>query len=92
MLTVLWEPKSAVSFPLKDKHAVNEHHVIRSHDATQKQRFNVVHLKVPRDWFETNSRHQRRYSEGGKNIRGLLRSTGKGSTRCRKKVPFHIPT
>ena len=28
----------AVSFPLEDKHVVNEHHVIRkSHDATQKK-------------------------------------------------------
>ena len=30
----------------------------------------VVHFNVPRDWFETNSRHQKRYSEGGKKIRG----------------------
>ena len=30
--------KRAVSFPLEDKHVVNEHHVIRkSHDATQKK-------------------------------------------------------
>ena len=29
--------KGPVSFPLEDKHVVNEHHVIRkSHDATQK--------------------------------------------------------
>ena len=30
----------------------------------------VVHFNVKRDWFETNSRHQKRYSEGGKKIRG----------------------
>ena len=30
----------------------------------------VVHFDVPRDWFETNSRHQKRYSEGGKKTRG----------------------
>ena len=30
----------------------------------------VVHFNVPRDWFETNSRHQKRYSEGGKKNRG----------------------
>jgi len=30
----------------------------------------VVHFNVPRDWFETNSRHQKRYSEGGQKIRG----------------------
>ena len=30
----------------------------------------VVHFKVPRDWFETNLRHQKRYSKGGKKIRG----------------------
>ena len=35
----------------------------------------VVHFNVPRDWFESNSRHQKCYSEGGKKIcgcRGLL--------------------
>ena len=54
---VLWQTKSAVSFPLEDKHVVNKHHVKRkSHDDTQKKC----------DWFETNSRHQKRYSEGGK--------------------------
>ena len=34
-----------------------------------------MHFNVPRDWFETNSRHQKRYSESGKKIRecrGLL--------------------
>ena len=30
----------------------------------------MVHFNVPHDWFETNSRHQKRYSEGGKNVRG----------------------
>ena len=30
----------------------------------------VVHFNVPRDWFESNLRHQKRYSEGGKKIRG----------------------
>ena len=30
----------------------------------------MVHFNVPRDWFETNSRHQKRYSKGGKRIRG----------------------
>ena len=39
MLTVLWQKKATVSFPLEDKHIVkNEHHVIRkSHDATHKK-------------------------------------------------------
>ena len=36
MLKVLWQSKSAASFPVKDKHGVNKHHIIRkSHDATQ---------------------------------------------------------
>ena len=71
MLTVLWQSKSTVSFPLEDKHVVNEYHVMRkSHDVTQKKCPHVVHLNVPRDWFETNSRHQKRYSEGGKKNRG----------------------
>ena len=30
----------------------------------------VVHFNVPRDWFETNLRHQKRYSEEGKKFRG----------------------
>ena len=30
----------------------------------------VVHFNEPCDWFESNSRHQKRYSEGGKKIRG----------------------
>ena len=62
----------------QDKHVVNEHNVVRkSHDVAQKKCPHVVHFNVPRDWFETNSRHQKRYSEGGKNIRGcrgLLRT------------------
>ena len=75
MLTVLWHTQSAVSFPLEGKHVVNEHHVIReSHDPTQKICPHVVHLNVLRDLFETNSRHQKRYSEAKKivGVRGLL--------------------
>ena len=30
----------------------------------------LVHFNVPRDWFEANSRHQKRYSKGGKKNRG----------------------
>ena len=49
--------KDAVSFRLEDKHVVNEHHVIRSrHDARHK--ISPHHFNVPRDWLETNSRHQ----------------------------------
>ena len=76
MLTVLWQTKSKVSFLLEDKHVENGHHVIRkSHDATEKNCPHVVHFNVPRDWFETNSGHQKHYSKGGKKIcgcRGLL--------------------
>ena len=76
MLTVLWQTKTTVSFLLEDKHVVNEHHAIRkSHDATQKKMSSRVHFNVPRDWFEINSRHQKRYSEEGKKFRrcrGLL--------------------
>ena len=56
---VFLDAKRPVSFPLKDKHVMNAHH--------------VVHFNVPRDWFELNSRHQKRYSEGGKKIRGCRR-------------------
>ena len=51
----------------KSHDVVNERHIIRkSHDATQKK----VHFNVPCDWFETNWRHQKRYSEGSKKICG----------------------
>ena len=67
--------KSAVSFPLEDK-PLNEHRVIQKrHDDTQEKCPHLGHFNVPRDWFKTNSRHQKRYSESGKKIRecrGLL--------------------
>ena len=57
------DAKRPVSFPLGDQHVVNEHHVVRkSHDAAQKKCAHVVHFNVPRDCYETNSRHQKRYS------------------------------
>ena len=41
--------KRAVSFPLEDKHVVNEHHVIpKSHDTTQKKMYHVIGLKQTR--------------------------------------------
>ena len=50
--------KSTESFPLEDKHVVNELHVVRkSHDATRKSCLHVIHFNVPRDWFERNSQH-----------------------------------
>ena len=50
---------------------MNERYVARkSHDATQKKCPHVVHFNVPRDLFESNSRHQKRCSEGGKKNRG----------------------
>ena len=44
----MWQTKSTLSFPLEDKHVVNEHHVKRkSHDATQKKCPHVVYFDVP---------------------------------------------
>ena len=37
MLTVLWQTKLTISFPLEDKHVVNEHYTVHSHDATHKK-------------------------------------------------------
>ena len=37
----------------------------------------VVHFNVPRDWFERNSQHQKRYSEDGKKIRGCYGPLGR---------------
>ena len=46
----LLDAKPLVSFPLEDKHVVNEHHIIRkSHDAAQKKFSHVVHSNVPPD-------------------------------------------
>ena len=54
MLTVLWQTKTTVSFPLLYKLIANEHHVIRKVMTPHKK--NVVHLNLPRGWFETNPR------------------------------------
>ena len=55
-----------MSFPLQDKHAVNEHHTIqKNHDSTQKKCPHIVHIfNVLRDWFKTDSQHQKHYSVG----------------------------
>ena len=67
-----------VSFPLEGKHVVNEHHVIRkSRVATQEKCPHVVHFNVPSDWFELNSPHKKRYSEGGKKNSWVSDFTGK---------------
>ena len=51
---VFLEAKCLVSFPLKDKHIVNEHHVVqKSHDATEKICLHMVHFNISQDWFET---------------------------------------
>ena len=58
MLTVLWQTKITISFPLEDKHVVNEHHAVRkSHDATHKKNvltwcismYHMIGLKQTRD-------------------------------------------
>ena len=69
---------------------MNEFHVIRkSHDATQKNMSSRGAFNVPRDWFETNSRHQKRYSEGGKKIRGCRGLLGRVITgRQRDMQPW----
>ena len=69
---IVTTPVFTLSWPTLHKHVVNEHHAARkSHDATQKKWLHVVHFNVPRDWFETNSRHQKLYSKGGKKIVGV---------------------
>ena len=46
------DAKRPVSFPLEDKHVVNEHHVARkSHDATQKK--NALTCAFPRGGYLT---------------------------------------
>lgn len=59
-----------ISFPLEDKH-MNEHYATRkSHYATQEKCPHMVYFHIPCDWFETNSQHQKRYSERSKKICG----------------------
>ena len=61
--------KSPLSAALEDKHVVNEHHLVRksqSATCTQKEYSHVVHFKVPRNWFKTNSRIKNCYSDRGK--------------------------
>ena len=72
------EAFDTISFPLEEKHVVNKHHIIRkSNDTIQKKCPHMVHFNIPRDWFETNLRLQKCYSECRKKkrilgCRGLL--------------------
>ena len=74
------DAKRPVSFPLEDKHVMNEHHVVWKKVTTshRKKCPHVVHFSVPRDWFETNSLHRKGYSEGGKKSY-VSRFTGKSN-------------
>ena len=69
---VFLDAQSAITFSFEDKHVADEHHVIR------KSHINHTGKNVL-DWFETNSRLKKRYSEGGKEIRGCRGATGKSS-------------
>ena len=80
------DARRPVSFPLEDKHAVNEHHVARkSHDRRHTEK-NVLTCDAPRDWFETNSWHQKRYSEVGKKIRGCRGLLGRVISDFKKSM------
>ena len=46
----------------------------------------VVHFNISCDWFEINSQHQKRYSEGGKKNSWVSRSTGKSNTKLSNKT------
>ena len=51
----------------------------------------MVHIfNVPHDWFEINSRHQKRYSEDGKKILWVLRSTGKSNNSLYVNNSHHL--
>ena len=77
------EAFDTISFPLEDKHVVNEHHIIRkSNDTIQKKCPHMVHFNKPHDWFETNLRLQKR---GKKRDSWVSRSTGKSSTSAKLK-------
>ena len=69
---VFLEAKWLVSFPLEDKHVVNEHHVVqKSHDATEKTCPHMVHFNISQDWFETKLWHQKHFSEHAKRFMGV---------------------
>ena len=54
-----------------------------AHDATQKKYPHIVHFNVLRDWFERNSLHQKRYSEGREKIVSVW-SAGKSSKQVER--------
>ena len=71
------------SFPLEDKHVVNEHDVIRKAMTPHRTKCpQVVHFSVPRDWFEINLRHQKRYPEDGKKFCGCRGLLGRVVVNC----------
>ena len=69
---------STVSFPFQDKYNVNEHQVIWKVMLQHRRKCpHMMHFNVPCDWFETNSRHQKRYSEDGKKFCGCRSLLGR---------------
>ena len=89
MLTVLRQTKAKLGFPLEDKHLVSKHHVTRkSRDVTQEKSPHVVLFKIPRDWFETNSRLPKSVTlkAAKKKKIGVSRSTGKSNIAQTKNL------
>ena len=69
-MEVFLDAKRPVSFPLGDKHVVNEQHVIRMWCISM---YHVIGLKK-------NSRRQKRHSEDGKKIRRCRGQLGREIT------------
>ena len=72
MLTVLWQTKTMVSFPPVDKHVANEHHIIRSHDATQENCPRVAHFNTPNANMADHSVGARDESNGSEASEALM--------------------
>ena len=82
LLKCIRHSKAQLAFFLK----MNEYHVIwKIHDSTQKNCPHMAHFNVPHDCFETNSQHQKHYSEGCKKNWGCHGLLGKAALPHRNR-------
>ena len=69
---IFLDTKCLISFPLEDKHVVNEQYIVKKKIMTrQKKCPHMVHFNVPGDWFETNLQYQKRHFEGSQKFVGV---------------------
>ena len=88
MLTVLWQTKTTVGFPLEDKHLVSKHHVIRSEKVVTPHKKNLLTWYFSR-YHVTGLKQSRSFQsvtlKAEKKI-GVSRSTGKSNIAQTKNL------